>query len=193
MDTDRDHVDPDLRKSNPAESPNIISNTYRVSLVDSSVVAIDKEAHKKSECHFLRIPVEVRLLIYDLVIVSRASITNVDKLLDSDDVVDATAYEDRIEDIDGRLLQTCRAMHQEAAPILYGKNTFYFSTQDQIEAFKGTKFFNPSKTLKSTVRSIAPSETNHNSPKYGRLALLRKVDLRIGPSDDRFIQFLGMG
>ena len=144
--------------------------------------------NQQQQCHFLRIPAEIRVAIYDLILVSRDWIANAHKLLDSDDSIDATNHEARIGGIDSRILQTCRTVLREAGPILYGKNTFYFSKQDHIEAFKGSGL-NHSFSLTKVSKPASVHGVNLASEEYGRLALLCKVHLRLGPSDDFFSQY----
>lgn len=183
---DRSQNGPNLQKRKPSAPVDYTSNTAGVHPAGTSGAPGKANIPNKQSCHLLRMPAEVRLLIYDLVLVSKDPISNVHKLLDSDDSIHATGYDARIGDIDSRLLQTCRAVYQEAAPVLYGTNTFCFSKQDHIEAFKGTRDICSQTILKASDSSVT-SSGNRVFEKYGRLALLRKVILRLGSSDDLFI------
>ena len=187
--TDHSYIDPTLRSLATIESVDSTRNATGIPSIGTSIVAAGTTVPYEQKCHFLRIPAEIRLLIYDFVLVSKDSIANAHKLLDSDDSIDATDHDARIGGIDSRLLQTCRAVRQEAAPILYGKNTFYFSKQDHIEAFKGTGFLRSHTFPKTSKPSVGLLGINLTSEQYGRLALLRKVILRLGPSDELFLQY----
>ena len=172
----------------PGQSADGTRDLKRTLTVDASAAAAKNLRNQQQHCQFLRIPAEIIVAIYMLVLVSSDCIANAHKLLDSDDSIDATDHDARIGGIDSRILQTCRTVLREAAPILYGKNTFYFSKQDHIEAFKGSGLNHL--VFHGKEPKITPAHgINLASEQYGRLALLRRVHLRLGPSDDFFSQY----
>ena len=76
-------------------------------------------------------------MIYDLLLVSADSINTeqANKLLGHSKSL-LLSYHDPIPNISAALLRTCRAIYEEALPILYGRNVFEFSDPDAIDEFR---------------------------------------------------------
>lgn len=84
---------------------------------------------------FSTIPPEIKRMIYYELLVSKKPISGVDKLLGTKRAILLADYHP-IGDIDSTIMQTCRRIYQEALPILYGQNTFEFSSAMGIRRFK---------------------------------------------------------
>lgn len=83
------------------------------------------------------IPLEVRFIIYDHLLVSASSISTkqANKLLGRKRSILLSEH-NPISDISATLLRTCRKVYNEALPILYGRNVFSFPNPEAIEKFR---------------------------------------------------------
>jgi hypothetical protein len=67
---------------------------------------------------FLDLPKEVRIIIYEILLVK-------DGAIEPDTIQPPSSRPDSCLDPDGTaLMRTCRSIHAETVPILYGKNSF---------------------------------------------------------------------
>lgn len=98
------------------QSTDDVNNVRRPLEADIPAVAANA-IFRQSEWCLLQIPIRIRAMIYRLIHVSQDLIMFVDELVKEHDLVDKKY---RIKDIDSRILHPCRAVLQEAAPILYG-------------------------------------------------------------------------
>lgn len=90
----------------------------------------------QSECPlFTEIPVEIRHMIYRQLLTTLEIIEKAHKHLGSKDTALVDNYQP-IPNIDAAVLRTCRLVYSEALPILYGQNTFEFSSANAIRAFQ---------------------------------------------------------
>lgn len=78
---------------------------------------------------FSKLPGELRNKIYQLLLVSDESVTPQQQLLGLSKAMKHMHHGGYkpAAGLDATLLQTCRAIHHEALPILYGSNTFMFN------------------------------------------------------------------
>ena len=84
---------------------------------------------------FTAIPVEIRHMVYRQVLTIPETIKNVHKHIGSKDTALVNNYQP-IPHIDAAFLRTCRLIYSEALPILYGYNTFEFSSSNAIRSFQ---------------------------------------------------------
>lgn len=84
---------------------------------------------------FTAIPVEIRHIIYRHLLVTLDTIERAHKHLGSKDTALIDNYQP-IPHIDAAVLRTCRLVYSEALPILYGQNTFGFSSANAIRSFQ---------------------------------------------------------
>ncbi|KAI8630237.1 hypothetical protein F5Y19DRAFT_429435 [Xylariaceae sp. FL1651] len=90
--------------------------------------------HAIARAFFGDFPVEIRLEIYDLLLVSRFnrwehpswSVGNTDQKLILLDHVQAQQY----RTMEPAILQTCKKIYREAVPVLYSRNVFRFNDPD---------------------------------------------------------------
>ncbi len=152
--------------------------------MDAVVAA--RSVDQQPRCYFLELPPEIRVAIYELILISPDLSIEAYKLLDPVGPIDPADQPPRIKGIDSKILRTCSKVLYEAAPILYGKNTFQFSAPRNIAAFEGETggIFSGPLTFSKT---LGPCRKDTKS--YGRLQLLRKAHLRMDErdSDSRYI------
>ena len=90
----------------------------------------------QDECPlFFAIPVEIRHMIYHHILTTLEPIEKAHKHLGSKDTALLDNYKP-IPNIDATILRTCRMIYNEALPILYGQNTFTFSSANSIRSFQ---------------------------------------------------------
>lgn len=103
-------------------------------------------------------------MIYRLILVSKEPIQGADRLIGDNVAVLLTEYKP-IVDIDSAILRTCRSIYTEALRVLYEQNTFHFSDACAIRRFKDA--------------NLQPDQALSLNTRYGRLALIRCVSLKI--------------
>ena len=81
------------------------------------------------------LPLEIRVIVYEKLLVSSRTIIDADKLVDKYEIYTAKDRAAPVEDIDVPILYTSRTIYSEALPILYGRNRFYFSESESTERF----------------------------------------------------------
>ena len=83
------------------------------------------------------IPLEIRCMIYDLLLVSDDLIDSgqANKLLGENKSLSLRLH-NPISYISAALLRTCRTVYKEGLPILYGRNVFDFSHPEAIRKFR---------------------------------------------------------
>jgi hypothetical protein len=92
-------------------------------------------AQRNNTVGFLDLPLEIRLRIYDLLVVSRFDrATNpswaVEKTCQKKVLLHMNFRQERT--MDPRILQTCKQIYNEANPILYAQNVFAISEPEQM-------------------------------------------------------------
>ena len=85
-------------------------------------------SNQKHSILFGKFPAEIRNRIYEVLLLT-------DQLAD-DRSQDPTPYFWVLKVIEGAIVRTCRAVLFETYPVLYGRNTFFFSEAFQIEKFQ---------------------------------------------------------
>ena len=83
---------------------------------------------------FKNIPPEIRRMILAQLLVSPEHIASPGRLLSSKIPLLTNDYHP-IPGLDARILRTCRAIYNEAMPILYGQNVFYFTNTHSLFDF----------------------------------------------------------
>ncbi len=128
-----------------------------------------------SQCGTLsKLPLENRIMIYKRVLCFERSIKQAHKFLGCYPPIMANQSK-YVEAIDAALLRTCRAVYEEAVHILYSMNGFYFSTPKDIEVFAHVGLGNTPFGFYRTANEPAS---------YGRLTMIRWMNLRIGSGSD---------
>ena len=109
-----------------------------------------------------KLPVEIRLLIFKILLVSPVVICDAHKLVGNKEVMEINCP--RVKGLEPAILRTCRAINNEALPVLYGYNRFYFDSPTALTDFahhERTRLFGP-----------------ENTP-YGRLTRVQHIILRL--------------
>ena len=107
--------------------------TQRVKI--DSTVSPPKPKYQPACPLFSAIPVEIRFMIYRHLLKSPEPIDNVHKQLGAKDTALVDNYHP-IPCVDAAILRTCRLTYLEALPVLYGQNTFIFSSSSAIRSFQ---------------------------------------------------------
>lgn len=145
----------------PSETPQ-----YEIEDAAEPVETLVTEGRDLSSCHFLTIPSEIRVMIYEILLISKGPVVNAHKLMCPQKSVFA-GNRAQIKDIDATILRTSRSIYHEALQTLYQKNNFYFNSPDAIESFAFCEL------PRRCVFGMKPRQ-------YGRLTMLTKVNLRLG-------------
>ena len=88
-----------------------------------------------AECQLLtELPFEIRYVIYELLLVSAKPITRAHELVGSTPTILAANVQ-LIEDIHIAITRTCWLIYRETMPVLYGRNTFRFASNDEMLYF----------------------------------------------------------
>lgn len=96
---------------------------------------------RSQECSplFATLPAEVRQMVYGWLLVT-SRIDDPSQLVNEKMrslIIPASHPRLVILSIDATVLRTCRRIYEEALPLLYGDNTYKFSTATSLETFKG--------------------------------------------------------
>ncbi len=166
--------------------------------IDSTDTPVTPE--DQSDCPlFTEIPAEIRHMAYRQLLTIPDPIEKAHKHLGSKDTALLDNY-NPIPHIDAAILRTCRLVYSEALPILYGQNTFEFSSANSIRSFQSKsligyplgrldelEFRLPA--LGSRLRDLRrrlqhrhadfPQAFNFKLAPMGRLTLLRSVVLNM--------------
>ncbi len=110
----------------------------------------------------MRLPVELRIEIYKLLLVSSACVKNPGRCLKESK--DRELAPSTIADIDATILRTCQSVYKDALPILYQSNRFSFTASGELISF--------AKDFGSFPRS-----SNHSDLLPSRLELIRSATL----------------
>lgn len=89
---------------------------------------------------FAAVPIEIRYMIYRQVLTILEPIEKAHKHLGSKDTALLDSYKP-IPHIDAAVLRTCRLVYSETLPILYGLNTFEFSSANAIRSFQSKSLY----------------------------------------------------
>jgi hypothetical protein len=130
-DTTNTNFDHDISYSDPSAACKTSEPHDRNCLI-ASEPPIDK-TKKNNKASFLTLPVEIRLLIYDLLLIARSW----DQPLEPGrrwTSLDGRQKYSLITSIGTGILQTCRQIYHEANPIFYSKNSFLF--YDPVKALR---------------------------------------------------------
>lgn len=92
---------------------------------------------------FTKLPLEIREMIYYHLLIAEGDLKSEKRIMGEDR--ETMRFDNRIYtpafDLDSRILRTCRAICSEAYPILYGRNTFSFASDNDMVNFKGAELF----------------------------------------------------
>lgn len=122
----------------------------------------------QSQCPlFSAVPVEIRHMIFHHILTTPEPIEKPHKHLGSKETALLDNYKP-IPQVDSAILRTCRLIYSEALPILYGQNTFEFSSANAIRSFQSRSLIGY--PLVAFNLKLAP---------MGRLTLLRSVIINL--------------
>ncbi len=95
-------------------------------------------ARQQDSCSFfVKLPLELRLLVYRELLVSEKTIVGLSMMVGKERLKRKMQSKyDPIPDIDAAILRTCRKAYNEAIGTLYGENIFKFSSIRALNAFK---------------------------------------------------------
>ncbi|CAD6564294.1 MAG: hypothetical protein ASARMPREDX12_002615 [Alectoria sarmentosa] len=131
---------------------------------------------------FSAFAVEIRFMVYRHLLVSKTTICRPNVLMGPRRQIMAH-HSPNIEDIDGTILRTCRTIYQEARPLLYNENWFYFSWPTDIEQFGHLEL------------QTSPPKCDKAKPMFGlqvepsgRLAMLRRLVLQLSTPRSHIMQ-----
>ncbi|KAM0804047.1 hypothetical protein BDR22DRAFT_818221 [Usnea florida] len=125
---------------------------------------------------FSKLPGELRIMVWNNVLGSETDVDNASQfMMTRQHLMVATCPS--VRDIDAAILRTSRAIYEETFPILYGNNRFVFSAPTQISTFAFGEL-----CRLSAVR-YGTSERGYSFDSYGRLLMLRSVNLKLNASD----------
>jgi hypothetical protein len=150
---------PPSQKGTPFKRKDIAKAFFDLDLSDAGPSNASKRAPKPTDCNrlvttqppatnnakgnnkatFLTLPVEIRLRIYDLLLVSRFNrmqnpswaVGNTDQKLVLLNMIQAPQY----RTMEPGILRTCKQIYHEANPILYSQNVFAISEPEQMFQF----------------------------------------------------------
>jgi len=165
-----------------------ISEQYLVTHPQSSSKPKLPEGDQFESPLFAKLPAEIRLKIYTLLLVSTDPIKSPHLLLSNEPVL---LLNDRhpVPSIDATFLRTCQQFYHEAMPVLYGKNTFAFSCASGPHRFAYEQLRRRSAADARMDPKFLPilqhlgSIFNFSSTAAGRFHLVRDLQLRLAVSD----------
>lgn len=155
--------------------------------IDPDTPIIPKE---QSACPlYTAIPIEIRTMIWCYLLTIPEPIEKAHKHLGSKDTALLDNYSP-IPHIDSAVLSTCRVIYSEALPILYGQNTFEFSSANAIRSFQNKSLVGYPLGMSIIFRESGnwiPDSLNANSltafnlklAPMGRLTMLRSIILTL--------------
>ncbi|MDI1486492.1 MAG: hypothetical protein OHK93_005722 [Ramalina farinacea] len=123
---------------------------------------------------FTAIPVEIRHLIYRELLTTPEVIDQAHKQLGNKESAMLEHYKP-IPGIDSPILRTCRLIYIEALPILYGLNTFHFSSAQCIRHFQNHGL----STFPLDLKVDNVLAFNFKSATTGRLQMIRSLVLEL--------------
>ncbi|CAF9927725.1 MAG: hypothetical protein HETSPECPRED_006658 [Heterodermia speciosa] len=129
---------------------------------------------------FKILPTEIRHMIWAVLLVSPDPIQSPNRLLPSKTPLLSNDYHP-IANLDAVILRTCRAIYNEALPILYGRNTFYFTSSHALFEFAGDDL--PKALPTGDTFFLTGSVFNFQVTQAGRLALVRQLTLKLTSMD----------
>ena len=129
---------------------------------------------------FKNLPTEIRHMIWALILVAPEAIHSPNRLLSSKTPLLLNDYHP-IANLDAVILRTCRAIYNEALPILYGRNTFYFTSSHALFEFAGDDL--PKALPTGDSFFLTGSVFNFQVTQAGRLALVRQLVLKLTSMD----------
>ncbi len=80
--------------------------------------------------YFMRLPPELRIMVYNQILIANTTIINPHSF-----ILAKRSTLPAISGVSSRLMSTCRTIRNETRPILYGKNTFFFTSGFALKEF----------------------------------------------------------
>ena len=136
----------------------------------TAIVGCGTKASQPTACFLDKLPPEVRVMIYEELLTKREDVEIEREWLATYRTAGKYDRKFRTSDLHATILRTCRTIHQEGLPILYGGNRFYFADADDLIAFAYSG-------LKRD--SLGDVLFGLQYEPHGRLALLRNVYLGV--------------
>ena len=130
------------------------------------------------------LPFEIRAIIYKKLLISIHVIQDAHKLVDGGKKSLRASDHVFVDDVESTILRTCRVIYEEAGPILYKQNHFYFcSSSDMADfAFNGLM---PSSTARRDRLSRISTMTLKLGPK--------RIELRIQGRQEKLMSYWSGG
>jgi len=102
--------------------------------LSKEAVRLVPNATRLLKCPLFTLPLEIRRLIYDHILISEHPIVNPGKLLEGGKI-ELFASCGSIHVIDAAIVRTCRGIYAETMPMLYEDNAFEFHKASDISRF----------------------------------------------------------
>lgn len=146
-----------------AQPPVFQPMRHHRSKTSSRIVAtLVEEMESSASCLFLAMPLEVRTIVYEYLLVSKQIIKAIDVSGTQRFIMEGNRSQ--LDDIDSAILRTCRSIHAEASSVLYGNNRFHFDTPVEIDLFG----------CRHLANQVIHTEQNNG------LTAIQKVTLKLG-------------
>lgn len=153
----------------------------------------DDSPEKSASPLFARLPLEIRIIIYHNLLVSKHDGQIPSSLVNAREnapgvITNRTRFDNRLAGyqvenfgIDPTILRVCWKSYCEALPVLYGENVFNFDNPVALKRFRmsGLPLLHPS----NDERTKLPVFNTQPSPQ-GRLSMVRKLSLDLGNEGD---------
>ncbi|KAL8834372.1 MAG: hypothetical protein Q9170_003782 [Blastenia crenularia] len=136
-------------------------------------------AYTAKKLNFTDLPLEVRVQVYDYLLMGTTPIKYPGGLVQSKFRLGVDPPDH--PDLDAAIIRTCRQVYEEALPILYVKNRFVFDNPECIEAFH----FGRLATVR-TEKTTRPIFGLQAQP-HGRLTLIKQLTIRFWTADEQYL------
>jgi len=118
-------------------------------------MTVSKPVAELPICHFLGLSAEIRLLIYNELLVTEGLIEDAHMLIGTKETI-MENERPPVGSLYCTILQTCRTIYDEALPVLYRHNAFYFKRPSDSTHF--------AQGYVHSQRSLPRSWTAHSVP-----------------------------
>lgn len=137
------------------------------------IATVVERRGSSASCLFLAMPLEVRTIVYECLLVSKQTIKAIDVSGTQRFIMEGNRSQ--LNDIDSAILRTCRSIHAEASSVLYGNNRFHFDTPLEIDLFG----------CRHLANQVIHTEQNNG------LTAVQKVTLKLGEASIPMLRLPG--
>ena len=135
----------------------------------------------QEDCPLFKVlPPEIRHMIWALLLVSPDTIESPNRLLASKTPLLTNDYHP-VPGIDAVILRTCREIYNEALLVLYGRNTFFFTSSHSLSEFAGDDL--PKALPTGEACFLTGNVFNFQVSQAGRFSLVRQLVLKLTSMD----------